>query len=189
MKTTRHAAAILLLIPLLVSCSCGVDVFDTQVKATTTLEGSSGILGLLEGLGPMAGFTNIDFSANQDFKNQGVTRDDVDSVKITRLTLRITAPNDQDFRFLESLQFFAEANGQKVLVAEKHGIDKLGLVAPNPVLEMEVKDVELAPFVTAPAMSLTTEGTGRQPAKDTTIEAVVDLRVDVSAGALGRLVE
>lgn len=177
----------LLLFPLLVSC--GVDEFDTELKATTTLEGSPGLLRLLEGLGPMAGFTNIDFSTNQDFANQGVGKEDVDSVKLTRMTIRIVDPADQDFRFLESLQFFAEADGQKVLVAERHGIDKLDLRAPNPVLELEVKDVELAPFVTAPSMSITTEGKGRRPARDTTLEATVQLRVDVSAGALRRLVD
>ena len=160
-------------------CNCGLTVFDTTVKAQTMIPGSTGLVKLLGDLGPLQGFSNIDFNNNQDFKNQGVKKSDVDSVKVTKFTLKIVSPSDQDYSFLKSLQFFAEADGKKVLLAEKLDIDKLGLKAPNPTVTFDVKDVELKPFVTAPSMSITTAGSGTQPNRDTTLEAAITLRIDV----------
>ncbi|HCF60543.1 MAG TPA: hypothetical protein DFS52_21415 [Myxococcales bacterium] len=168
-----------ILSPLLL-LSCGVDTFETTVQGSTKVDGAPGLLKLLPAFAPFEGLTNLDFSSNQEFENQGVDKSDVDSVKVTRLTLKIASPSDQDFSFLESLRFYAAADGKRALVAKKDGIDKLDLRAPNPVLVFDLEDVELAPFVSAPSMSIEVEGTGRQPESDTTLEAEVTLRVDVN---------
>lgn len=171
---------ILAILAALLTLSCGVDTFETTVKGSTTIPGAPGLLKLLPALEPLQGLTNLDFSSNRDFENQGVDKSDVDSVRITRLALRIASPSDQDFGFFESLRFYAVADGKRALVARKDGIDELALRAPNPVLLLDLEDVELAPFVTAPSMSIEVEGTGRQPESDTTLEAEVTLRVDVN---------
>ncbi len=65
------------------------------------------------------------------------------------------------------------------MIASKSNIGSLGLVAPNPVLELDVKNAELVPFVTAPSMSINVRATGRPPAQDTKLEASVKLRVEL----------
>lgn len=171
--------AIAALLGAAVLAGCGATVFPVEVKGEATIEGNpSPLPALLDVFPGISSFGNIDFAQSQEFKNQGVRKEDVDSVKPTSVRLQIVSPDDQDFRFLEGLQFYARAGDREVLVAEKQGIDKLDLKAPNPTLELEVQDVELQPLVTAPSMSIIVKGRGRQPAKSTKLEATV--RFDVA---------
>ena len=84
------------------------------------------------------------------------------SAKASRITLRILSPSDQDFSFLDSLQFFAKSGDVETLIAEKSGIADLNLAAPSPVLVMDRKDVELRGHVAAPSMSIIVRGRGRR---------------------------
>ena len=165
---------------LLCLAGCGANVFVTEVKGETTIQGdATGLAALLSVFPAIGSFTNIDFNQNQDFKNQGVSKDQVNSVKVDSIALKIQSPNDQTFEFLENLQFYARTGDQEVLIAEKTGINTLNLAAPNPVLMMDVKGAELQPFVTAPSMSITVRGKGTQPTRDTRLEATIKLRVEV----------
>lgn len=173
---SSFAAAVLLLS----AAACQPNVFHTEVKGETVVEGDpspfSNVLGAFPGVGS---FTNLDFNQNQEFKNQGVTKDQVSSVQVDKVTLKIVSPNDQDFSFLEELEFFAKAGDQEVKVAGKGNIDGLGLLAPNPILELDVTGAELVDFVTAPSMSIIVRGNGRVPPQDVKLEATVGLRVEV----------
>jgi len=170
---------------LLVACAtvalgaCGQTIsFDTEVKGTAIIRGDpfAAALGSFPG---MSSFSNIDFSGTQDFKNNGVTEEDVESVRLKKAVIRIVSPSDVDFNWLSSLRFSVEANGQpKKVVAFKEKIDQLGLKAPFPELELELADLELQPYVVAPAMAITTEGTGRTPSQDIKLEAVFTFGVD-----------
>lgn len=170
---------ILTLIASVALCACGQTVsFDTDAKGTATIQGNSlaATLGTFPGI---SAFSNIDFSTTQDFKNNGVTKEDVESVRLKRAVIRLVTPSSADFDWLSSLKFSVEANGQpKRVVAFKEGIDQLGLSAPFPEFELEIGDLELQPYVVAPAMAITTEGTGRSPPQDVTIEAVFTFGVD-----------
>jgi hypothetical protein len=175
----RHLRLLVLLTSALALGGCGQTVhFDTEASGTATVQG--GGLGAALGAFPaISSFSNIDFNSTQDFRNNGVTEDDVKSVRLKRALLRIVSPSDANFDWLGSLRFSVEANGeQKKVIAFKDGIDKLGLAAPFPQLEFELGDVELQPYIVAPAMSITTEGTGRTPPRDVTIEAVFTFGVD-----------
>lgn len=173
LRSSLFAAALLL-------TGCGANVFKTEVKGETTISGDpTGLQGLISVFPAIGSFTNIDFNQNQDFKNQGVSKDQVESVKVESITLKIVTPADQDFGFLESLEFFAHAGDDEVQIASKSGINTLNLAAPNPVLNMDVKDAELQPFVTAPQMTISVKGKGRYPPRDTRLEATVRLRVEV----------
>lgn len=165
-------------VALLAACNAG---FPVEVKGETTVQGDpSPIPGLLNAFPNIGSFSNIDFNQTQEFQNQGVTKDQVQSVHMDHVQIRIASPDTQDFSFLENLQFFARANDQEALVSEKFGIDKLGLKAPNPVLVLDVKeDVDLAPFVTAPSMSIVVRGRGHLPPQDTRLEATVGVNVEV----------
>ncbi len=176
--TPRRMGA--LLTAALCFAGCGANVFPVEVTGETTIDGDpSPLPGLLNVFPGISSFGNIDFSQTQEFQNQGVTKDDVDSVKMSHVHLKIASPDTQDFSFLEQLQFYARAGDEEVLVAEKFGIDKLELKAPNPVLELEVKDVELQRFVVAPSMSIVVRGRGRYPPQRTRLEATVGFDVAV----------
>lgn len=161
--------------------ACSPNVFPVEVKGETTIQGDpSPLPGLLSAFPNIGSFSNIDFNQSQEFQNQGVTKDQVSSVHVDHVDIKIVSPDTQDFSFLENLQFYASAADQEVLVAEKFGIDKQGLKAPNPVLKLDVKkDVDLAPFVTADKMSIIVRGKGRLPPQETRLEATVGVNVEV----------
>lgn len=163
---------------LLALVACGPPGFLAEVKGETTVAGDpTGISNVLDAFPAIGSFSNLDFDQNQDFKNQGVTKDQVSSVKLQSLELKVLSPSDQDFSFLDTLEFYAKTGDQEVLVASKRNISSLGLKAPNPVLVLDVTDAELQPFITAPSMSLSVRGKGRKPAKEVRLEANVKLLV------------
>ncbi len=157
---------------------CEPGTFYTEVKGVTTVEGDPSPVSTLLGTFPAIGsFSNLDFNANQDFQNQGVSTDQVSSVKVSSLTLKILSPNTQDFSFLDEISFFAKVGDQEALIAQKLRIQSPPL--PNPVLELELTEVELQPFIAAPSMSIVVRGKGRVPPQDTTLEAEAQFRVGV----------
>jgi len=158
--------------------ACGPITFTTQLTGSGTVQGNP-LGGLLNAFPTLSSFASIDFNQNQDFKNNNAAKDKVKSVRVKSLTLQITAPNDQGFGFLDSVQFVAEANGQRAVFASKSGIASLGLNPPNPTLTLELADVDLASYVRADTVTLALEGSGRPPPKDTTLEAKVSLLVGV----------
>jgi hypothetical protein len=166
----------------LLLAACSAPTFTAEVKGEATVPGST-LGGLLDVFPAIGSFASLDFNENQDFKNQGVTKDQVRSATLKHVRLQILAPAEQDFSFLDRLEFYARAgNQQEVLVAERQDIASLGLKAPNPVLEMSLKGVELQPYITAPSMSLTVRGRGRQPSREVRLQASVAVEVQVGLG-------
>jgi hypothetical protein len=160
--------------------ACGPASFVAEVKGETTVPaGPPGLSTLLEAFPSVAGFSGMDFDQNQDFQNQGVSKDQVASAKLKSIQLKILTPTDQDFSFLDTLEFYAKAGDREVLVAQKRNIASLGLKASNPVLEMDLAGVELQPFITAPSMTLSVRGKGRMPSKEVRLQADVKLDVQV----------
>jgi hypothetical protein len=176
------------LVPLLLAslcllpAACSAPTFTAEVKGETTVTGSPLLGGILNAFPAVSSFAGLDFDQNQDFKNQGVTKDEVKSVHLKSLALKILGPDDADYGFLDSLEFFAKAGDREVRIAHKENISKLGLKAPNPTVTLDVDNVDLQPFVTAPSMSIIVRGKGRVPEKDVRLQATVVL--DVAVGLL-----
>ena len=156
--------------------------FSTTVDAQTEIEGG----GLLEQLAGDMGFDSFiafDLTANEQFANQGVERHQIDSVRLTALRLSASAG---DFTFLDRLEFFVEAEGQERVRIAHGGPFPEGQSA----VELELDDVDLAPYAAAPAMDLKTVVQGRRPDQDITIDAGVDFLIDVNvSGAICGAVE
>lgn len=168
---------------LLLLAGCPAPGFVAEVKGETTVPGDpTGISTVLDAFPSIGSFSSLDFDQNQDFQNQGVTKDQVSSAKLQSLSLKILSPADQNFSFLDSLEFYAKTGDQEVLVASKHNISSLGLKAPNPVLVLDVTDAELQPFITAPSMSISVRGKGRKPSKEVRLQ--VDVKLDVQVRLL-----
>lgn len=162
---------------LLGTCS-SLDNVEVSVTAESRIPRRS-VLDELIGNLDFAGFDGFDLSQSQQFENQGYSKDQVDSVHMLELNLRIVTPANASFDFLDSIRFYAEAEGlPRVLVAEL-------AIVPDGVTELALdveSSVELQPYVIAPSMTLTTEATGVRPAEETTVvaEAIFDVDVNVT---------
>ena len=163
--------------------ACAPPGFVAEVKGEATVAGDpTGISTVLDAFPSIGSFSSLDFDQNQDFQNQGVTKEQVSSAKLHSLSLKILSPADVDFTFLDTLEFYAKAGDQEVLVASKRNIASLGLKAPNPVLVLDVTGAELQPFITAPSMSISVRGKGRKPSKEVRLQ--VDVKLDVQVRLL-----
>ena len=173
MRTFPSIAGVVLAAGLL---GCGPITFTTEVKGEGVVPGSvlGGLLAAFPSLGALA---SIDFDENQDFKNNNATRNNVSSLKVESFSLRIVEPNDQDFSFLDEVQVLGKSSDEEIEIASKIGITQLALKAPNPTLVFDVTNKELVSLLRAPTMSLVLRGKGRQPPRDTRLEAKAKIRV------------
>ncbi len=171
--------SLLLLALLLSGCDGPLVTFTTQLKAQASLDGCSLLTCALNVFPQMVGFANLDFDSNQDFQNNNAQKQHVKTAKVTSFTLKISAPNDQDYAFLDSLSFAVASDGTETQLAYKDDIAGLGLKAPNPTLVLELPGEDIAHHIRADQVSFLSSGRGRQPANDTTIEASVTLLVGV----------
>ena len=171
---------VLLLLVSLLLAGCQLNEFVTRITGETTVPGSASAQTTeLAALPPFGEFSEIDFASNPDLAREGVSLADINKATVSALTLQIESPSDQDFGFLDDVAFYAKTGDQKVLVAEKHEIAKLGLGGRNPTLELDVTGADLTPFVTAASMSLLVEGHGRTPLRDVKLKANVDFEIRV----------
>jgi hypothetical protein len=157
----------------------GLVSFDVTQQGQATIPGATLLGQLLNGIPAMQGFTSFDVSQSQEFENHNAEKSLVKTARLTSVTLKITSPSDADFAFLDSIEFWAEANGNSVRVAHKSNIASRGLRAPNPTLILDLDDIDLAAFVKADTMSITSKASGRQPSQDTTFEATAVFHVSV----------
>jgi hypothetical protein len=158
---------------------CRIDHVDVSAGGEAAIPKATLVDTLLGDLS-FTGFDNVDFT--QEFANQGVSKGQVDSVRLKSFTLTVKAPADGNFDFIQSLAFFAEADGaDRVEIASMSDI-------PKGVKELHLivnADAELEPFVVAPSMRITSEVSGSRPAEDTTVSADVVLDVDVHIPGCG----
>ncbi len=165
-----RAISILLLL-LAGACAPPTLRFRTEVKGEATIPGSpfGALLGVLP---PVSGLSDIDFDQNQDFRNQGVTKDDVRSVRVERVVFTVLSPSGQTFSFLDTIEVVARIPQKEQRVASKRG--PFGASS----LSLDLENPDVTDFVTAPKTTLTVSGSGRQPDRDTQVEAVVGLEVE-----------
>lgn len=162
----------------LVLTGCGNFTFTTQLKGEASIQGSplGGVLNVFPQLGS---FSNINFDQNQDFKNNDARRDMVKETKCTSFAIRIVSPSDQDFAFLESLEFAVKSGDTETVIARKTGINTLGLKAPNPTLILDLPGEDISQHVRAENFTIISRATGRQPNQDVSLEATVKFLVGV----------
>jgi hypothetical protein len=171
-RALLRALALALATAAIANCD-NLDNFDVDVDATAKIPAGT-VLDELLGVLDFQSFNSIDLT--QELDNQGVTKEDVDSVVMTSFTLTIQGPAGANFDFLESVSFFAETEGQpKVLVAKLDPVPKGATT-----LELEMTGVELKPYVVAPKMRISAAVAGKRPMQETTVLAAVVLDVDVT---------
>lgn len=156
-------------------CS-SIDNFDVPVDAEATIPAATILDQLLDPFS-FGALERIDFT--QELENQGVTKSDVDSVHLESFSLTIKAPSGQTFDFMDSISFSVETDGQPTALVAK--LDSVPNGATNIDLAVE-KSLELAPYVIAPSMRMTTSVQGKRPMQETKVAAhlVFDLDVNVT---------
>ncbi|RMD59397.1 hypothetical protein D6833_11495 [Candidatus Parcubacteria bacterium] len=157
---------------LLVSCEEWRTV-EIEETAETVVEQGTVVEQLVGSMG-FGDFLNMDISANQELQNSDIQKNHIEKAKLTLLRLTITdPPSGQDFTFLDSLEFFVESpNASKQRIAHLDAFE-----AGETTVDLELDDVELAPYATDDYMNVTAEVTGRRPDNDTTIEALMRIEV------------
>lgn len=150
-----------------------VDNIDASVGGKAEIPASSPLDKLLGNLS-LGGFDKVDFT--ESFKNQGVTKDDVDAVHMKTMTLIVEAPASGNFDFIQSVHFFAKADGlDKVEIATMDSIPK-----GKRELDLVVNAAaDLKAYVVAPSMQILSEVQGSLPDEATTVAAAVVLDVDI----------
>jgi hypothetical protein len=152
---------------------CGIHVHpavdgSAMVPAATIVDQLLGTLAF-------AGFNQIDLT--EQFQNQGVNKSEVSSVVLSSMTITIQSPQGETFDFLESVAFFASADGlPEVEIAH---LDMVPRSIGTLNLDIE-PGVELAPYVVAPSMNIRTQISGSEPSQDTTLGAHVVFDADAN---------
>jgi hypothetical protein len=171
MPTLERVFLLPVLMSALVLTACHPS-FNVTVTGSSTIPASALPLG---GLLPVdfGQFTALNLSSTEEFKNQGVSKDEIQSVKLTSVTLSVTSPSGGNFDFINSIAFAVSADGQ----ATQQVASKDSIPAGSTHLSLDLAGVELAPYVAAPSMSVTTSAMGMSPPQDTTVEATLVFNV------------
>lgn len=155
--------------------------FDVVTTSQSTIEGSD-LLGDLFTV-TFPDLATIDLSNTSEFQNQGVAKEDIDSVKLSNFTLKVVSPDTQDLAFFDALSFFVEADGlDRVRIAHYEDFQ-----AGQREINLVLDDVELRDYVASDNMSVTTEVTARQPPDDTVLDASLVFTVVASQQAACQL--
>lgn len=155
--------------------ACGLDQVEVPVDAELTLTGQPfGSTAPLTSLGPLGPLGSIDFGGSDEFEAGGYSADDIESVKLVSLSLRVEqpAPPDGSLDFLDSITF--RANDQ-IVVATLDPVPD-GQVAAD----LEVTDAELLEVMESGTLTLSTTATGQAPRYDTRLKVKALFRLDVA---------
>ncbi len=163
----------LLALALIASACESIDDIDVEVSGSAAIAART-VIDDLTALVPFEGLDEVDFE--QEFRNQGVAEEDVDSVRVKRFVLTLASPPSQSFDFLERVAFFASADGlPEVRIASVDAIDP-----ETRTIELALDDVELEPYATAERMRVRAEVEGQRPEEPSTLRADVKFEVDVT---------
>jgi hypothetical protein len=170
-RVIRNTVALASLVGL--TMCANLNNIDVSAGGKATIPKST-LIDKLLGSVAFGGFDSVDFTT--EFKNQGVTKGDVDAVHLKTMTLDVESPDTGSFDFIQSVHFFAQADGlDKVEIASIDSIPK-----GKKHLDLIVNaSADLKPYVVAPSMRILSEVQGARPDQDTTVAASVVLDVDV----------
>ena len=181
---SRSVVQIILLLPtLLFNLSCGdtlenLDNIEVPIVTSTTIQKGTTLESVLGGFPQLDAFTRVDISQQQAFSDTGYSIDDVDQVTLEKLTMKITAPDNEnaDLSFLGAMRFYIQAND----------LPKLEMASATPPqrgereVSFETIDDDLKSYLLEGGGEITIElDDARRPEVDTTIEIRVIFNVDI----------
>lgn len=88
-----------------------IDNFDVRLSQEVTIEPGSALEVLLGQFPHLDAFSRLDLSQSAEFRNEDYGPEDVDSVVLESLSMRVISPEGQDLSFFGGVAFFVEAEG------------------------------------------------------------------------------
>ena len=166
-------------VALILGCSSELLNISLQEEAQAVVPASDPLTGeLVDLVGDVgfSGFTDMQISQSEVLQNQGVSPGDITTVFLTEFTIEVVEPQDQDLSFLSSVAVYVEADGlDKQLVALSDEFPE-----GESQVSFAIENVDLAPYVVADSMSLTTDVEGSLPSEEVTLNALFALDVGVT---------
>jgi hypothetical protein len=160
---------------LVVLCACHPTIdFDLTQSGTINIPASQFAAPLALTL-PVPGLQNVDTSNVQGFPSSRTAKDHVQSARAKKITLTVTSPGSRDLSFLSSVALSISATGQPT--------KQFAHLSPFPAAtsaDLQLDDVELAPYLKADSFSIATAVTGTAQRSAVTIRADLDLGVTAS---------
>lgn len=93
-------------------------------------------------------------NSSQSFENEGTNANLVKNITLEKLKLTIASPNDADFRFIQSVKIYIQADGlPKALIASRENIP----ATIGKELDLEPTQVKLDEYVKKPSYTLENE--------------------------------
>lgn len=169
------------------------DVLDITQDEDITVGGGPTTERLTDdGMNTVGTGSGLSGSLSTELENQGVSKSDVDSVRLKAVKLRVIEPLREGqplvkLNFIEQLSMYVGSPGlPEVLVAE--GGQEF-FASAGYSLDLPLKEgVDLKDYVTAESMSVRTEVNAHRPALSCTVRFTTALTVDVApAGIMNRL--
>ena len=178
--------ALTLLITLL-SLACGdtlddlksLDNIEVPIITSATIQKGTTLESVLGGFPQLDAFTRVDLSQQQAFSDTGYSIDDVDEVTLKELTMKITAPDNEnaDLSFLGAMRFYVQANDLPRLEMANATPPQSG----DREIRFKTVDDDLKSYLLDGGGEIIIElDDARRPEVDTTIEIKVIFDVDIN---------
>lgn len=152
------------------SCEKVNELINFKIKHETSFT----IPGQNSGIGDLLSIprTEIKTSSEQTFKNNNTRAELVEEVTLDELILSITAPENENFDFLNEISIFITAEGeQEILLASKVKIPEDG----SRTISLETSQANLKPFLVKENYTI------RTVAKtDKVVDNAVDVKINMS---------
>jgi hypothetical protein len=169
----RRAALFLVML-----CACHPTIdFDLTQSASGTIPTAPGPVGAvpISLTLPLPGLQAVDTSKLQGFPSSQTAKDHIQSARAKKITLTATLPQGQTLSFLTNVELSISASGQQA--------KRFAHLSPFPAAssaDLQLDDVELAPYLKADSFSIATAVTGTPQQHPVTIRADLDLGVEAS---------
>ncbi|MEO9892163.1 hypothetical protein [Aurantibacter sp.] len=130
-------------------CSCSkldeLTKFNIDYETEVTIPASTGISLPFDIFTP-----DTETNSESKFESNDTRKDLIESIKLTKLQLDITSPDDADFSFIESIEVYINAEGlDEILIAYKEDVSETASI-----LDLDVTDIELKEYIKKDSYSL-----------------------------------
>jgi hypothetical protein len=161
---------------LVVLCACHPTIdFDLTQSGTVNIRASP-VPGVPVALTlPIPGLQNVNTSNLQGFPSSRTAQDHIQSARAKKITLTATSPQGQTLAFLSSVALSISAPGQQT-----KQFAHLSPFPSAPGADLQLDDVELAPYLKADSFSITSALAGTAQPHDVSIRADLDLGVEAT---------
>lgn len=175
-KSLITAAVVLFL--LITACEKIDELATFSIKHETSFT----IPGQNSGIGDLLSLprTEVKTSSQQTFENNNTNAGLVEEVSLNELVLTVTAPEEGNFDFLNSLNIYIKAEGvEEVLIASKTDIPETG----SKTIVTETSNINLRPYLVKENYSIRTE-VKTDKVLDHNLDVKINMAFKVKAGVL-----